>query len=859
MPVEGRIVSAFYRSQKTSMPKLFFAIRTPEGKKVFPEPIPSPIRPYFYCREEDASIVGEKLRLTELDDSNFHIVPTNLELGIGEGKACRVDMWEPWRVGSLKRWFRERSGIELYEADIPYIRRLRIDLGLGAGIRIDGGKISPYNGPLPAPKLLFIDTEFDDSAGFPEVPGESACLCIGTVDEEGNENFFTWQFGEKAESTMFTEFFEYAKEFDYLVVWNKDFEAKKLTGSCKKLDIWLEWRIFRWVDLAEFYKLYHQKTYYEQLQIAYKLTLDKFRGKLERLGILKHERIERTPPYYKLWKNNPERLKEINLSHAYALYVMENAMEVIKLYSDVADEIGLFIDFTVYNSHIVDTLALRYANRCNKKWVISSTKPYVGKKKGIKGAVVFPPKRGIHAFVYLFDFTSLYNRIIQSYLLDPITYDKWDGTFTENGIEEYVEFAKVFGSVYGIDVEGRGRLPIFPAILHQMEQRRNYLKEQRKKHPHGSSEYEMYDQQQKAAKVILLACYGVLTMSSSRWTVLKKIPDEMMLIVEDGANLENLEIDCRVPNKPEEKFAGMITYIARTALVKTRNLFNDDKDVNVIYGDTDGVFQAPLKLINSEKTYRNLTDEDLIMLIEFGDMYIQKLEGLYEKEFEAGIGIKLEKIFDRAVFGKAKKNYYSRVIWDEDTGWQRDTDGNLTWYECTKGLPLVRSDRCEFLKKYQKKTLQTLLDDPKALYPMWRKAIIGFFDNEHDHELILRIGVKKPLDQYKNVTAAVRAARMLVERGQKVRIGEKVAFIIVDVKGGKGVPEPVDDTLLPEEAIELLPRRPTRKALEYYWKRRIWKNIKPFLELVLTEREIMKIEMIKDGTTMIDAWLKQKT
>ena len=859
MPVEGRIVSAFYKSQKTSMPKLFFAIRTLEGKKVFPEPITSPTRPYFYCREEDAAAVDESLRLMQLDDSNFHVVPTNLDFGIGEGKARRIDMWEPWRVGSLKRWFRERMEIELYEADIPYIRRLRIDHGIGAGIRIDGGKIYPYNGPLPKPKLLFIDSEFDDSKGFPEVPGESACLCIGTVDEEGNENFFTWQFGEKAEATMFTEFFNYAKEFDYLVVWNKDFEAKQLPGRCKKLDIWLEWRIFRWVDLAEFYKLYHQKTYYEQLQIAYKLTLEKFRGKLERLGILKHERIERMPSYYKLWKNNPEKLKEVNISHAYALYVMENAMEVIKLYSDVADEVGMFIDFTVYNSHIVDTNAFRYVNQSNKKWVIPSTKPYFSKKKGIRGAVVFPPKPGIHSFVFLFDFTSLYNRIIQSYLLDPITYDKWGGTFIENGIEEYVEFAKVFGSVYGIEVEGLGRLPIFPAILHQMEQRRNDLKKQRKKHPHGSQEYEMYDQQQKAAKVILLAHYGVLSMSSSRWTVLKKIPDEMTLIVEDDANLEDLQIDYRVPNKPQEKFAGMITYIARTALVSTKDFFEEDKSVDAIFGHTDGIFQMPLKFISPQKSYRNLTDEDLTKLTEFGDVYIQKLEELYKENFETGIGIKLEKIFDRIVFGKVKVNFYSRVIWDEDSGWQRDADGNLTCYEYTKGLPLVRSDRCEFLKKYQKKTLQTLLDDPKALYPMWRRAIIGFFDNEHDHELILRIGVKKPLDQYKNVTAAVRTARMLVERGQKVRIGEKVAFIIVDVEGGKGVPEPVDDTLPPEEAIKLLPRRPTREALEYYWKNRIWKNIKPFLKLVLDEKEIMKIEMIKDGKTMIDAWLKPKT
>ncbi len=855
MPVEGRIVSAFYKSQKTSMPKLFFAIRTSEGKKVFPEPISSPMRPYFYCREEDADIVDENLRLMQLNDSNFHIVPTDLDLGIGKGKAYRVDMWEPWRVGGLKKWFRARMGIELYEADIPYIRRLRIDYGINAGITIDRGKISPYNGPLPKPKLLFIDSEFDDSKGFPEVPGESACLCIGTVDEEGNENFFTWQFGEKAESTMFTEFFDYAKEFDYLVVWNKDFEAKQLPGRCKKLNIWLEWRIFRWVDLAEFFRMFHQESHYERLEVAYARVLKKYEGKLNRLGILKHKRIERLPSYYKAWKNRPEKMKEVNISHAYALYVMENATEVIKLYSDVADEIGIFIDFSVYNSHIVDTLALRYINQSAKKWIIPSSGIYSGKKKGFKGAVVFPPKRGIHSFVFLFDFTSLYNRIIQIYFLDPIVYDKWGGTFTENGIDEYVEFAKIFGKIYGVEVDGK-KLPIFPAILHQMEGRRNLLKAQRKKHPHGSSEYEMFDQQQKAAKVVLLACYGVLGMNNSRWKAVKSIPEDMILTV--GKNDTDTFVDFRVPNMPEEKFVGMITHIARTALIESKNFFDQDDTIDVIYGDTDSVFIRSKELIENDISYQNITEEDLEKLYNFGKQCGDRLEQFFDGKFAKGIEMKLEKIFDRGVWGKVKKQYYCRTIFDEDSGWQRDADGNLTWYEYTKGLPLVRSDRCDFLKIYQKKTLQSLLDDPKELYPMWKQAIIELFDNKHDHELILRTGIKKPLDEYKNVTIAVRAARMMVERKQNVRIGEKISYIVVDIEKGKGVPEPVDVTLPPEEAIKMLPRRPTKAALEYYWKNRIWKNIKPFLELVLDKREIMRIEMIKDGTTMIDEWLKPK-
>ena len=71
-----------------------------------------------------------------------------------------------------------------------------------------------------------------------------------------------------------------------------------------------------------------------------------------------------------------------------------------------------------------------------------------------------------------------------------------------------------------------------------------------------------------------------------------------------------------------------------------------------------------------------------------------------------------------------------------------------------------------------------MLDDPEAIAGLWDTAARKLYANELDHMLILKIGVKRPLNTYKTPSPQVRAAIKLVERGGKHRPGEKVAFIV---------------------------------------------------------------------------------
>lgn len=843
--IQGRLVSAFYKSAPNTYPMIYATIRTLDNKKQFIN-FNSDERPYFYIEARHKGLVEEVLLMSGMAKNEFKIEETDMEMGMNDEKALKVLMWEPWKVAGLKKKFKEYN-VPLYEADIPYIRRIQIDKGIGAGITYSNSKITAYDGILPKPRNLYVDIEMDDSKGFPDNAKNFAILCIGTTTDEGVTKYFTWDLGKTEEKKMLMDFHEYAKAFDYIVVWNKDFEEQRIPERCKTLGFWGEWRLWQWVDLAELYRMYNQENHMEKLQLAYQAVLKKFKGKLAKSNILiRDEKIRRLNGYYKAWKNNPKDMKDVNISHSYALYVMEEAMEVIALYSGVADEVGIFIEATTMNSHIVDTLAMRTIQKSNKKWIIPSTGNY-DESRGFRGAVVFPAKRGVHPFMFLFDFTSLYNRIIQSYYIDPIAYAHWKGTFTENGIDEFIAFSKLFGEIYGVEVEIDGkvvRLPVFPAILFQMEQRRNFLKEQRKKYKHGSSEYEMYDQLQKSAKVVLLAFYGVLGMSSSRWKVVKEIPGHLILRTENDD-----EVDFRIPNEPYEVFVGIIPYLARTALTDTKNFFDKDKDVSVVYGDTDSLFIEPIGLVDVTKNWSTLSMEDKEKLRMFGFDYSKKLEDFFKGRFEAGIEMKIEKIFDRGIFGSVKKQYYCRTIWDEDSGWQE------SWYEYVKGLPLVRTDREDFLKNMQRTTLQIMLDDPSKLEPTWSTAINELFANKRDFDLIIHSGVKRPLDDYKNDTPAIKAAKINVKNGIQMRPGEKVAYVIVDVQDGHPMVEPVDEMLDPKEAVKNLPPI-SRKALEWYWNKRIWKNISPFLELVLEKNTITRIELLKDKRIMLDSWFK---
>lgn len=846
--IQGRLVSAFYKSAPNTYPIIRATIRTLDNKKEYID-FRSDERPYFYIESRHKGLVEEVLLMSGLTKTDFKFEDTDIEMGMVLEKATKVLMWEPWRVSGLKKKFKE-YGVPLYEADIPYIRRIQIDKGIKAGITYgQDGKISPYEGILPKPRLLYVDIEMDDSKGFPENAKDYAILCIGTTNDLGETKYFTWEYGKSLEKTMITDFHKYAMDYDYIVVWNKDFEEERIPERAKTLGFWGEWRIWQWVDLAEFYRMYNQENHMEKLPLAYQAVLKKYGNKLKKDNIkIRDEKIRRLSGYYKAWKNDPKDLENVNVSHSYALYVMEEAMEVIALYSGVADEVGIFVPDTTMNSHVVDTLAMRTIQKSAKKWIIPSTGNY-DESKGFRGAVVFPAKRGVHPFIFLFDFTSLYNRIIQSYFIDPIAYAHWSGTFTENGIDEFIQFSKMFGELSGVEVEIEGkivRLPTFPALLLQMEQRRNYLKDQRKKYKHGTSEYEMYDQLQKSAKVVLLAFYGVLGMSSSRWKIGKIIPDDMILRTDNDD-----EIDYRVPNEPYETFVGIIPYLARTALTDTKDFFDNDKNVDVIYGDTDSIFITPINLIDSKKMWNTLTDREKEKLRDFGFEYSKKLEDFYKGRFETGIEMKLEKIFDRGIFGNVKKQYYCRTIWDEDSGWQDH------WYEYVKGLPLVRTDREEFLKNMQRTTLQIMLDDPTKLESTWITATAELFSNKRDHELIIRGGVKRPLDDYKHDNPAVRAARINAEQGLQIRPGEKVAYLIVDIKGASPVVEPVDEMIDPIEAVKKLPHV-SKEALNWYWNKRIWKNIEPFLELVLDKDTITKIKLSKDKKVMLNSWFKPK-
>jgi len=542
-PIVGRIVSCFYKGYVDKPPRLYFAIRTVDDKKVFPDPVVGP-RPYFYCRKQDLEEVERQLQLkgirydiTEEPDKEFALL---------DGEVIKVEVFNPWHISGLKSTFRD-MGIEICEADIIYERRVRIDKNIRNGILLVDGKMYPYYGELPKRKFLFVDIEVDDSNGFPEKAGDYAILCIGTVNDEGVSKFFTWNFKTKSEAEMLTEFFQYAKNYDGIVLWNANFDKEHIIQRCRKLGLWYEWRIFRWLDLAEFYRIHHQKTYWEKLPVAYSKVIKTYRRKLDELGIEYPESLERAKRYYTLWRTDMERLEKINTSHAYALYVIEKAMEILAMRGDVADEVGIFLDQTKWNSHIVDTYILRIIKEKNLKYVVNSSGRY-SEEKGFRGAIVFSPKRGIHKYVHIYDFTSLYNRVIQGFLIDPIVYAKWDGTFSENGIEEYRKFAEKFAQKEGVELKGDNgktiKLPLLPAILHELEIKRNFYKSQLKKYEHGSAKYEEYDAKQKSMKVILLACYGVMGMSSSRWSIKKKIPeDKILYITEENED----EMDFRIP------------------------------------------------------------------------------------------------------------------------------------------------------------------------------------------------------------------------------------------------------------------------------------------------------------------------
>jgi DNA polymerase I len=170
-----------------------------------------------------------------------------------------------------------------------------------------------------------------------------------------------------------------------------------------------------------------------------------------------------------------------------------------------------------------------------------------------------------------------------------------------------------------------------------------------------------------------------------------------------------------------------------------------DLNLKVIYGDTDSLFI----------TYNK-------------DMVEEFIARVYR---ELELEIKIDKVYRKVFFTEAKKRYIGLTY-----------DGRID----IVGFEAVRGDWSELAKELQEKVAEIVLSTEsidKAVE--YVKQVIKELENGKIpiEKLVIWKTITKPLDEYEAAAPHVKAAKILLARGGRLSVGDKVGYVIVRGSG----------------------------------------------------------------------------
>jgi len=641
-----------------------------------------------------------------------------------------------------------RDEFDHYEADILFPNRLLIDKDIRSGVRVpdrradDGAVDVPHQEVEPvgmdvAPRVNTFDIEVDDRSGFPE-DGEEAIVCLSAHDSYRDE-YVVWLSEPPSgaavpgglddhepldpdvthevrsfasERAMLADFLDYidATDPDVLTGWNfTDFDAPYFLDRLEELggedeidpdrlsrveEVWRsDWQGPNVKGRVAFDLLYaYQRTQFTELD-SYRLDDV---GE-EELGVGK----ERYPgDIGDLWEDDPERLLEYNLRDVELCVELDRKQEIVAFWNDARKLVGCKIEDAPTPGDAVDMYVL---HKAHGRFVLPSKGQQESEE--FEGGAVFEPISGVREMLSVLDLKSLYP-------MSMVTINASPETIVDPETHDGETYRTPSGIHFRKDRDGIIR-EMVDALLDEREQ----LKARRDDARPGSTDYERYDRQQSAVKVIMNSLYGVFG-----WDRFRLYDREM---------------------------SAAITATNREVIAYTEEVANG-MDYEVTYGDTDSVMlQIGDGLANDEAIDRafELAERINRSYDEFARERLNADSHRFEIEFE--------KLYRRFFQAGKKKRYAGHVVWKEGDDVD-DID--------IVGFEYQRSDIAPITKEVQREVLERIVRSEGE----YREAV-----KEYVHDVIERFqngemsveevgvpgGIGKRLDNYDTNTAQVRGAK----------------------------------------------------------------------------------------------------
>ncbi|WP_423744883.1 DNA-directed DNA polymerase (plasmid) [Haladaptatus sp. SPP-AMP-3] len=695
-------------------------------------------RPYFYAPTET-------LNDGKLNDGRITGSEEGYESIRGE-QLTKIFGRTPRDVGNI------RDEFDHFEADILFPNRFLIDKDINSGIRVperrrEDGAIVVQESEVEAAdvqanlRVHTFDIEVDDRSGFPE-DGEEPIICLTSHDSYRDE-YIAWLFDApdgdgdadlpaalpdyeplrdgpdidvrtfETEEEMLSAFLDYIDDTDpdVLTGWNfEDFDAPYFLDRLERLEgphhdydldynrlsrvneVWRsDWGGPTVKGRVVFDLLYaYKRTQFSELD-SYRLDAV---GETE-LGVGK-ERY--AGDIGDLWEQNPARLLEYNVRDVELCVELDRKQNIVAFWQEVASFVGCKLEDATTPGDAVDVYVL---HKAHGQFALPSKGQF--EAEDYEGGAVFEPITGVKENVTVLDLKSLYPMCMVTLNLSPETSvnpDKYDG-------DTYVA---PNGSHFRKEPDG-----IVREIITETLSEREEKKALRNEHDPNSAEYEIYDQQQQAVKVIMNSLYGVLG-----WERFRLYDKEM---------------------------GAAITATGREVIEFTETAANEI-DYEVAYGDTDSVMlELGGDIGKDEAIEQSFEIEEHInsRYTEFAREELNANEHRFQIEFE--------KLYRRFFQAGKKKRYAGYIVWKEG----KDVDDiDITGFE------YKRSDIAPITKEVQRQVIEMIVtgEDLDNVKEYVHDIIEDFQAGNVDlNDVAIPGGIGKRLDNYDTDTAQVRGAK----------------------------------------------------------------------------------------------------
>lgn len=727
-----------------------------------------------------------------------------------------------WRIQWAGRRVREdmtthpesplvKAGVRSYEADVKPVERWLVDK-------------MPR---IAKPRRCFVDIETDSRVPFSEKE-EMRVICISVVGPDRKRtSAVIEEWTDEEEKKLLEWFWEEIRPFDQVCAWNggdtrirgDGFDFPVLFERSRLRRVRVEARRWLWLD---------QMAVLDRLNTAAKSGDEKRSMKLEDVGQSITGKGKLKTPDWVVERFGRKRLGEITYELWAAggkfrdllvdyceedtdlQWLIEEETGFIELFHTMTSACGIFADTAGLNpTHQVDGYLMRLGAERDYRF---PTKQFMEKPPKFAGAYVMRPKvlsaewrkahgmdTGILENVHVFDFKSLYPSIIQTLNMSAET--KRGTRLKDEPIPEGTCCAP--GTNVCFDVTEQGLLTF--AITELLRLRKKYTEEKNKCAP-GTAEWHAWDRLSTAMKVMANSFFGVVSSFYSRHfdrQIGESITQTAQWLIRKTIEAAEAKTDW-------------------TSCVRAEGVYSDT-DSGFLIGPSIDEFQAFVSWANKELYPR--------LMSEIGCR-------------ASTIKLNFEKTHERIIFTSAKR-YIARYAQADGKPATEDSAPEV------KGLEWRRGDANRIATEMQAWVIDLLVgrmkvatDGPVPTNDLERfHAIISrtrerVLDGELTVDEVCRSASLKGLNEYvvkrkKDGTfteppSHVQVAKLLAERGQDVRAGTRVEYVVTDASVSPAKVIPADDYTGAEAdryyLWESLVFPPTQRLLECAFPNHDWEQ-----------------------------------